>query len=69
VADITAYLKSISRFIIAFIIASSLSAQVNTAALRKEDLSPGLHTTLGTDMGLITGNSNLLQLKSSRRFE
>jgi len=48
---------------------SLLTAQVNTEALRREDLSPGLHTTLGADLGLIAGNSNLLQLKSNLRFD
>ena len=50
-------------------LASLLTAQVNTEALRREDLSPGLHTTLGTDLGLIAGNSNLLQLKANLRFD
>jgi len=50
-------------------LASLLSAQVNTEALRKEDLSPGLHTTLGADLGYIAGNSSLLQLKSNLRFD
>ncbi len=50
-------------------LASLLAAQVNTEALRREDLSPGLHTTLGADLGLIAGNSNLLQLKSNLRFD
>ncbi len=53
----------------ALILASALSAQVNTEALRREDLSPGLHTTLGADLGLIAGNSDLLQLKSNLRFD
>lgn len=48
---------------------SLLSAQVNTEALRREDLSPGLHSTLGADLGLIAGNSDLLQLKSNLRFD
>ena len=42
---------------------------MNTEALRKEDLSPGLHTTLGADLGCIAGNSDLLQLKSNLRFD
>ncbi len=53
----------------ALILTSLLTAQVNTEALRREDLSPGLHTTLGADLGLIAGNSDLLQLKSSLRFD
>jgi hypothetical protein len=51
------------------ILTSLLSAQVNTEALRKEDLSPGLHTTLGADLGYIAGNSNLVQLRSNLRFD
>ncbi|MBA7711287.1 hypothetical protein ES703_120245 [subsurface metagenome] len=53
----------------ALLLAPLLSAQVNTEALRREDLTPGLHTTLGADLGLIAGNSSLLQLKSSLRFD
>lgn len=51
------------------LLATLLAAQVNTEALRREDLAPGLHTTLGADLGLIAGNSDLLQLKSSLRFD
>ena len=48
-------------------LAALLCAQVNTEALRREDLSPGPHPTLGTDPGCIAGNSSLLQLKSNLR--
>lgn len=51
------------------ILTSLLSAQVNTEAMRKEDLTPGLHTTLGADLGYIAGNSNLLQVRSNLRFD
>jgi len=53
----------------ALILTSTLAAQVNTEALRREDLAPGLHTTLGADLGVIAGNSDLLQLKSNLRFD
>ena len=53
----------------ALLLTSLLAAQVNTEALRREDLAPGLHTTLGADLGVIAGNSSLLQLKSNLRFD
>ncbi|UCH62326.1 MAG: DUF481 domain-containing protein [Fidelibacterota bacterium] len=53
----------------ALVLASLLFAQVNTEALRREELAPGLHTTLGADLGLIAGNSDLLRLKSNLRFD
>lgn len=59
-----------ARFTLAaFLLTSLLTAQVNTEALRREDLSHGLHTTLGADLGLMAGNSDLLQLKSNLRFD
>ncbi len=63
------YLSIHSIVLCTLSLASLLSAQVNTEALRREDLAPGLHTTLGADLGLIAGNSSLLQLKSNLRFD
>jgi hypothetical protein len=63
-------ITSATGFLLSILLLTSLlSAQVNTESLRREDLSPGLHTTLGTDLGLIAGNSNLLQLKANLRFD
>ena len=46
-----------------------LSAQVNTEAMRKGDLAPGLHTSLNLDLGVVGGNSQLLKAKGLLRFD
>ncbi len=46
-----------------------LSAQVNTEAMRKGDLAPGLHTSLNLDLGVVGGNSQLLNAKGLLRFD
>lgn len=46
-----------------------LSAQVNTEAMRKGDLAPGLHTSLNLDLGVIGGNSQLIKAKGLLRFD
>ncbi len=61
--------STIGLTLAALLLPSLLVAQVNTEALRKETLAPGLHTTLGADLGCIAGNSSLLQLKSNLRFD
>jgi len=61
--------STIGHTLVALLLPSLLAAQVNTEALRKETLSPGLHTTLGADLGCIAGNSNLFQLRSNLRFD
>ncbi len=63
------YLSIHSIVLCTLSLTSLLSAQVNTEALRREDLAPGLSTILGADLGCIAGNSNLLQLKSNLRFD
>ena len=44
-------------------------AQVNTEAMRKGDLLQGLHTELNLDVGVIAGNSKLLLIKTTLRFD
>ena len=46
-----------------------LSAQVNTEAMRRGDLAPGLHTNLNLDLGVVGGNSKLLKAKALLRFD
>ena len=52
-----------------FSLSSTAAAQVNTEALRREDRSPGWHTNLGVDLGIIAGNSSLVQLRSNLRLD
>ena len=49
--------------------AGQLSAQVNTEAMRKAELEPGLHTQINLDLSLIAGNSSLTTVSSSFRLD
>jgi hypothetical protein len=40
-------------------------SQVNTAVLRRSDLTPGFHNTAQLDLGMVSGNSEFLILKTS----
>ena len=44
---------------------SKSHAQVNTETLRKEDLQPGHHLTLGAQLNYLHGNSQVLQAKGN----
>jgi hypothetical protein len=48
---------------------TSSRAQVNTEAMRKDDLTPGLHLDIGGDIGYIEGNSSLFQNRSHLRLD
>jgi hypothetical protein len=48
---------------------TSSRAQVNTEAMRKVDLTPGLHLDIGGDIGYIGGNSSLFQNRSHLRLD
>ncbi|UCH11256.1 MAG: DUF481 domain-containing protein [Fidelibacterota bacterium] len=48
---------------------SGAIAQVNTEAMRKEDLEPGAHINLGGSVGYTDGNSNLFQNRSKLRLD
>ena len=52
-----------------FSLSSPATAQVNTEALRREERSPGWHSDLAANLGIIAGNSNLVQLRSNLRFD
>ncbi|MCK4577205.1 MAG: DUF481 domain-containing protein [Candidatus Marinimicrobia bacterium] len=47
----------------------TLLAQVNTEQLRQAVLTPGLHSSLDADFGLVSGNSKLMQATGSLRFD
>ena len=57
------------RFLVAFGLGSLLLAQVNTEAMRKGDLTPGLHPALDLDLGVVAGNSELFQINATLRFD
>ncbi|MEE9166997.1 MAG: DUF481 domain-containing protein [Candidatus Neomarinimicrobiota bacterium] len=46
-----------------------LSAQINTEAMRKGELTPGLHPALDIDVGVVAGNSRLLRMNGTLRFD
>lgn len=52
-----------------FALGSLLWGQINTEAMRKADLTPGLHTDLNLDFSMLAGNSNLLRIKTGLRFD
>lgn len=51
------------------VLACPLAAQVNTEAMRKSVLTPGLNGNLNLDLGLVGGNSQLLNVKGTLRFD
>jgi hypothetical protein len=57
------------RCLAIFALGSLLWGQVNTEAMRKGDLSPGLHTGLDLDFSLLAGNSDLIRLGAVIRFD
>ncbi|MFC1619962.1 DUF481 domain-containing protein [Candidatus Neomarinimicrobiota bacterium] len=44
-------------------------AQINTEAMRKEDVKPGFHFEAGGDVGYVDGNSSLFQNRSNLRLD
>lgn len=57
------------RYLPIFALGSLLWGQINTEAMRKADLTPGLHTDLNLDFSMLAGNSNLLRIKTGLRFD
>jgi len=51
------------------VLADMSGAQVNTEAMRREDLAPGAHFDVGGNIGYTDGNSNLFQNRSRLRFD
>ena len=58
-------------FIIAVILFlyNSIHCQVNTETLRKSDLAQGFHNTAQLDLGMVSGNSEFLKLKTGFRTD
>ena len=56
-------------YLTALLLTSLLTGQVNTEAMRRADSSLGWHSNLSADVGLIAGNSNLVDLKGGLRFD
>lgn len=52
-----------------FSLCSLLWGQINTEAMRKGDLLPGLHTSLNLDIAVVAGNSNLSRIQTNIRFD
>ncbi len=46
-----------------------LNAQINTEAMRKEKLDPGLHLSLGGTVGYVDGNTSVFQNRSNVRLD
>lgn len=64
------FLRLSALFLLSPLILFSIAnAQVNTEAMRKENLKPGLYLDGGGDMGYIDGNSNLFQNRSNLRLD
>ncbi|MFC2170948.1 hypothetical protein ACFLQJ_03105, partial [Calditrichota bacterium] len=62
--------KFVGLFLIVFIITGSISeSQVNTESLRKGYLTDGFHADVNLDAGIVSGNSDLLQIKTSLRAD
>lgn len=55
--------------LIGLMLISDGMAQVNTEAMRKEDIEPGAHIDLGGNIGYTEGNSNLFQNRSKLRLD
>ena len=66
---VPAFLRGTLPALCLFLLPALLTAQVNTEALRQEDLSPGLHSSAGLNLGYIAGNSSLVQLRSNLRLD
>ncbi len=51
------------------LLATNSTAQVNTEAMRRENLEPGYHLDLGGNVGYTDGNSSLFQNRSNLRLD
>ncbi len=51
------------------VLACPLAAQVNTEAMRKSVLAPGRNANLNLELGLVGGNSQLLNVNGTLRFD
>ncbi len=49
--------------------ADRLHAQINTEAMRRDDLAPGLHHRIGVDLEYQAGNTNFLSVGTSYRLD
>ena len=63
------YFSTARRSLAIFALGSLLWGQINTEAMRKRDLSPGLHSDLSIDVSLIAGNSTLQNARGTLRFD
>jgi len=62
--------KTRSSLILPLLLAAlSVQAQVNTESMRKQDLEPGSHFTVGTTLSFIQGNSTILQSRIQARYD
>ena len=59
----------IPAFVLWIMMSTGIGAQVNTEAMRKEDLKPGFHANVGGEFGYVGGNSSLLQNRSNLRLD
>ena len=69
-------LRTVSSFgttvLLAFILSVANNpalAQINTEAMRKGELQPGIHADLSLDAGVIMGNSRLLRIRTTFRID
>lgn len=57
------------RYLAVFTLGSILWAQINTESMRKGDFLTGLHPAINLDVGIVAGNSKLLSINSTLRFD
>ena len=55
--------------LLGLVLAAESAAQVNTEAMRRENLEPGYHIDLGGNVGYTDGNSSLFQNRSNLRLD
>jgi len=56
-------------FLAASIFSPHLRAQVNTESMRKYNAEPGFHHTLGLNLSLLSGNSDVLMTRGNYRLD
>jgi len=63
-------LRSLKQLgLITLVIHQSIFAQVNTESMRTQDLTPGAHYSLATNLSVIEGNSTIFQSKIKGRID